>query len=306
MDDLELDAILDDLDIPKASQDKKTTKAKAKKPTVSKVSRGEGNTKPPPDLPSRTRSRKYCFTINNYSSIEYKKTIDYCLKNSLYYIVGKETGEQGTHHLQGYVEYKNQCSFSSIKQGLPRAHIEKAKGSKEQNWKYCSKDGDYVSNYDCLTFQERIKKRILDEYKTVVWKDWQKEILDLLATPPNSRSIHWFVDTEGNKGKSFLCKYIALTNDVIICDGKKTDIFNEVKTSMDKEKEPRIIICDVPRTSISFLNYGVIEKLKDGLVYSGKYEGGTLIFGNPHVIIFANEYPDESTMSADRWVIKEL
>jgi len=46
--------------------------------------------------------------------------------------------------------------------------------------------------------------------------------------------------------------------------------------------------------------------LKDGVVFSGKYEGGARLFPPPHVIIFANFLPDFTKLSADRWVIRTL
>lgn len=55
-------------------------------------------------------------------------------------VVGFEVGESGTPHLQGYVEFKNQCKLSTLKRWLPSAHFEVAKGTAEDNLKYCTKD----------------------------------------------------------------------------------------------------------------------------------------------------------------------
>lgn len=45
-----------------------------------------------------------------------------------------------TPHVQGYVEFKSAKRLSTLKKWLPRAHFEKAKGSAEDNIKYCSKE----------------------------------------------------------------------------------------------------------------------------------------------------------------------
>lgn len=62
-----------------------------------------------------------------------------------YLIYGKETAPTtGRVHWQSYVEFKNQKTFNQAKRCLPdRAHLEVARGSKEQNKAYCSKEGDF-------------------------------------------------------------------------------------------------------------------------------------------------------------------
>lgn len=86
------------------------------------------------------RSRGWCFTYNNYDSDGEAKVRDIKAK---YLIFGREVGEKGTSHLQGYVYFANGKSFSAVKNYFPKeVHIEPAKGNPEQNVEYCSKDGD--------------------------------------------------------------------------------------------------------------------------------------------------------------------
>lgn len=87
------------------------------------------------------RNRNWCFTLNNYTTEEYDAVL--CLE-SRYLVVGRETGEvEATPHLQGYLVFKNEKSLTQMKQLIPRAHFEVAKGSAQQNFEYCSKQGDY-------------------------------------------------------------------------------------------------------------------------------------------------------------------
>ena len=83
-----------------------------------------------------SKSRTYCLTINNYNDehIEQLKKL-----KCLYIIIGDETGEKGTKHLQIFFRLKSQAFFSTIKKKFPTAHIEPAKGSDSQNRDYCSK-----------------------------------------------------------------------------------------------------------------------------------------------------------------------
>lgn len=267
----------------------------------------EGNTKPlSPKKKPRQRARKWCFTYNNYSNTTADYIKQWCEVNDTKYILGFETGDSGTDHIQGYLEFKNAIAFSTVKELLPKAHIEKAKGSTQQNWNYCTKDGDYVSNIDLRPFRQRLKDKCLEKYTNVQWKQWQQDILNLINKEPDERTIHWIWDRNGNIGKTYLCKYIALTKNIIIADGKKNDVFNQVNTAMENEQIPEIIILDVPRSSIGYINYSILEKLKDGLIYSGKYEGGVCCFPNPHIIVFANTEPLKNELSLDRWNIIEV
>lgn len=84
-------------------------------------------------------TRAWCFTLNNYTAqeVEHVKSLDV-----LYLIFGREIGESGTPHLQGYV-YLKLSRLSAMKKLIPRAHWEPARGSPEQASVYCEKDGDF-------------------------------------------------------------------------------------------------------------------------------------------------------------------
>jgi len=91
-----------------------------------------------------SRSRGFCFTINNPNvfddlELEHIKTL-----NPVYLIWGRETGENGTPHYQGYVRFQNARSFNSIKALLSRAHLEIQRGTAQEAAEYCKKDGDYT------------------------------------------------------------------------------------------------------------------------------------------------------------------
>lgn len=269
---------------------------------LAQVENEGGNTITPSSI--KGKSRGWCFTINNWTEEILAQTHSVC--DSQCYIIGKEKGKKGTPHLQGYIYFKNARSFKSVKKMLPTAHLEKSKGSKKDNYNYCSKEGDFETNMDFRTPQEKLIELCLEEYKDVKWKPWQQNILDILNTKPDRRTIHWFWEPTGNVGKSYLCKYLALTKDVIICEGKKNDVFNQIRDLIEKGKIPNIILCDIPRSSMDYINYGALEEIKNGCLYSGKYEGGQCIFPCPHVIILANTAPPLDEMSKDRWNVVKI
>lgn len=94
---------------------------------------------------SSDRMTKFVFTLNNYTAEEQQQICDWASTNAKFAVVGKEVGENGTPHLQGYINLKKQQRFSAIKKVLPKAHLEKAVGTDQQNLTYCTKqDADAV------------------------------------------------------------------------------------------------------------------------------------------------------------------
>lgn len=89
------------------------------------------------------KARGYCFTINNYT-VDDTECVNKLSKDCRYIIVGREVGENGTPHYQGYVFFENPRSFSGVKKLIPRAHIEVAKATPKQNSDYCRKQNDIL------------------------------------------------------------------------------------------------------------------------------------------------------------------
>lgn len=82
----------------------------------------------------------YCFTLNNWTEEEYEK-----LKKipCVYMCMGKEVGEKGTPHIQGYIHFKNERSFNAVRKLMKRWHIDGCRGSLWDNIDYTSKEGKW-------------------------------------------------------------------------------------------------------------------------------------------------------------------
>lgn len=86
------------------------------------------------------RNRAWVFTLNNYETLE----LEQCRQlGAEYLIVGREVGEQGTPHLQGYAYFSSARTLASLKKKLPRAHWEMRRGTHEQARDYCKKEGTF-------------------------------------------------------------------------------------------------------------------------------------------------------------------
>jgi hypothetical protein len=124
--------------------------------------------------------RNWCLTLNNWSEDEYGAIKRFICGECRYGIIGKETGESGTPHLQCYV----QCGTRRTRRALSRvlggrAHLEPARGSGEQNRRYCSKDGD-VWEFGVLQQQGRrgdLSSLLAEARKGATW-------VSLLETHP--------------------------------------------------------------------------------------------------------------------------
>ncbi|QIM58708.1 replicase [Bat circovirus] len=104
-------------------------------------------TEGPAGVKSARRSReapaaRWCFTLNNPTDEEKAQIAGIADEKVKYLIVGEEVGDSGTPHLQGFINLRAKVRLQGLKQLLgPRAHCEKARGTDEDNKKYCGKDG---------------------------------------------------------------------------------------------------------------------------------------------------------------------
>lgn len=88
-----------------------------------------------------TISKRWCFTLNNYDETELVSLRQSLSQKEIRYaIFGKEVGDSGTPHLQGYLSSTKAKRLSGVKKLVgDRAHVEVAKGDERQNRSYCSK-----------------------------------------------------------------------------------------------------------------------------------------------------------------------
>ena len=91
-----------------------------------------------------SRVRAWVWTLNNYTEEDVVKIGELGVGDGAdisYLCYGKEVGESGTPHLQGYVYTRNPVGLSWVRKRIPRAHFEVSRGRPDQAIAYCEKDG---------------------------------------------------------------------------------------------------------------------------------------------------------------------
>jgi len=106
-----------------------------------------------------------------------------------------------------------------------------------------------------------------------------------------------------------MSKYLQLTlNALVVQYMKKEDLLHVLcKSVMPSTK---VVIFDLARTAslvdAETVIYEVLEMLKNGFISSGKYDSTTRFIQPLNVLVFANNEPDRTAMSADRRCIQEI
>ena len=270
------------------------------KHTIKKKGRGRSNSsKRSGNTKQISPAKHWCFTINN-PTIEDIKMISETSRSIVpRYVFQEETGENGTKHLQGYLQFKTKKRPLSIFK--KKAHWEKCRDIRK-SIEYCQKEDTRTGKIYRRGIQAPYKIEIRE------WKSWMQVAKKIIESEPDERKIDWFWEPDGNKGKTIFCKWAYLKYEgVVILSGKAHDMKHAIVSYYEKTQMlPKTILINVPRSTVDYLSYTGLEEIKDMFFYSGKYEGGMVCGPNPHMIIMANEEPNYSKMSRDRWRVSRI
>lgn len=121
------------------------------------------------------RGKNWCFTLNNWTEDQARSIVSLakctcptetecsvngaasaCVTPSVltYLIMGKEVGESGTPHLQGFLALHKKKTGLQLKNLMPEGCvIIKSKGSALKNKAYCSKDGEIYAEIGIIPAQ---------------------------------------------------------------------------------------------------------------------------------------------------------
>lgn len=297
------------------------------------------------------QSTHWCFTINNYTNAEQDRLrglgADLAGAGLRYLCYGREVGDGGTPHLQGYVVFSLRVRLRRLRDLISRrGHYEVSRARGTEGADYCKKDGDF-DEFGVLPTRGRPRSdritdfcdwvRVLEQYPsqhdiisnhpdlwlrfgTKLWdivnnlrpvndladgalRAWQDELYNRLMGEPDDRTVEFIVDEEGGFGKSWFCRYMLSKNKnvQVLTSGKIDDICFMIDPTKN------IYLFSIPRNGMEFLQYRVLEMLKDRMVFSNKYYSQMKIITRKcHVVVLCNEHPNETKMSLDRYKITIL
>jgi hypothetical protein len=287
-------------------------------------------------------SKNWIFTLNNYTNEDVERVSNLVNNSKAEYVIfGKETASTGTPHLQGFIKFKRRVRLVPTKTIIgSNPHVQVA-NKVMACIQYCKKEGNWVefgslgktqgSRGDLDDFKQAVKDGMLDskearerfpdtyakyprfcieymrdnypkiEIEQHPLRPWQKHLDTILKGPPDRRTIIFVVDKIGNSGKSWFADwYEQNSNDTcqVLTPCRRSDMAYALLPGL------RVLFMDAPRAKQSeHIQYDFLEDLKNGRVFSPKYESTMKKYTCMHVVVFMNEHPDMTKLSLDRFNI---
>ena len=180
-------------------------------------------------------------------------------------------------------------------------------------WSHASTAGRVALEKYCMKHDTRqagpwADKRIyMGKDLPTTLKRWQQQLKDYVTAPPDDRTLLWITDKSGGNGKTKFAKYMAFHHDGIpLGYGNAGDILNLVYKFQGKN----LYMFNLTRTKPAVFSsqdiYSCLESIKDGMFINTKYDTGFVLMDSPHVVVFANQDPDQEHCTADRWSVHQL
>jgi len=228
--------------------------------------------------------------LNNYLEEEISSIVPTLSKNCLVALFNKEVGESGTPHLQGYCEFKSKIRPLSLgltkrlhwgdKDGKP------AKGSREENVRYCTKDCNYDLNLVSWSFGFPKPPTTICED---TFYDWQKELVKIFKVECkwDCRKIYWRYGDK-NIGKTQFAKWCVVNLGAVVIGGSHKHMLAQVQ---NQKSGFYIVLLSFGDDEVS---YRALEQIKDGLftAHFGTDNNKMEVRDAPHLLIIGNEPPN--------------
>lgn len=262
--------------------------------------------------------KKFVFTLNNYTPEEASAIQQYAAANATFAVIGHEVGEEGTPHLQGFMNLIKQSRFTAIKKIMPRAHLEVARGSDQDNLNYCSKQDkapfihgtpQYAGKRNdiadaCAMIAKNVPlAEVVKEYPAAYVKYAKgltayAEQLQKPRDPNNPPQVLWIYGTAGVGKTRFAYDHLS-ADSIYIKDSTKW---------WDSYAHQYCILVDDFDGQWPYRDF---LRFLDRYPYQGQFKGGYLQINSP-VIIITCEFPpshfwiDNELLQVTRRLTQEL
>lgn len=248
------------------------------------------------------RCRAWCFTLNNPGEDDLKEiqARTHGL-NRTYIVVGREVGEQGTPHLQGYVEFKSVKSLTQVRAINPRIHWEARRGTAPEAAAYCKKEGNVALELGECSQQgkrsdlQEIAEQIVSQKRPLVevaeaapsqWVRYHRGFTALYNTvhmkPRTEMPTIWWVYGESGSGKTRFCTD----------QHKDSHYMKDNSMWWDGYNQEEAIIIDDFELKEWIPGFKYLLRLLDRYRFQGQVKGGYVQINSPFIYITAIEAPD--------------
>lgn len=255
-----------------------------------------------------SKSRNWCFTVNNPSGESGHSQLDFGNLRVKYAIWQLEVGVNGTQHYQGYCELRNAVTLGGIKRapGLARAHLEIRRGTRDEARDYCRKDSGRVegpwelgtwsgqgARSDlagiCADLQAGNSLDSIREAHSVQYLRYRRGFQDLAGVAARKKarvfrmlqvSVYWGA---AGSGKTRKAVEESEESGYYFLDQAEKLWFDGY------EGEGTLIIDDF----YGWIKYGILLRILDGYQFRCEIKGGFTYALWTRVIITSNKHPSE-------------
>lgn len=226
--------------------------------------------------------------------------------------------------------------------GLARAHFETAKGSDDDQERYCSKDGRFATWGKKGANQKTDYEEVFDLVKEDLWRaveTYPRMAIKHYGSLRGISDLHCLQSSRNDQQQRFercdLRPWQREALDLLVGQGDRQILFcvdgrgnsgkswlakyilftmdawgcqgGSIKDLMYSYKSQKYAVFDMARCNDSkFYPWNFMENLKNGWYCNLKYDSRMCIFEPPKIIVMVNECPPYDKFSMDRYMIYDV